>query len=494
MALIPDNKDWFEDYLLLPEHAHYGHSNGSFALSPHLIADVLIIIIKPYFRFHSESGNWYRFNGQVWEQSKSLFGVVREALAGIKNRLIRAGKDAKKPMNELGYAGIDALFSAQFPYTVITSLENREELFVDINEFDKDTTYINTIGSVVNLNTLEKFPNAAEYMCRHITKVAPMDDDNGKKCPNYMKHLEFMAEGDKDIVEYLEDISGYLLTGETSLQQFYWMFGLKNNGKSSLVSIWRYIFGDIDSTSYFQLAPQDLFAKTQNKPHPQVFMRFAGKRMVLVDEFDGDSINEALIKGFLSGSPVTAREMHGSEVMYIPQCKLVFTSNHKPGFRGNDGGFVKRLHLLDFVAQIPDSMRIDKFDERMLRPEAPYILNRMMRAAQRVLTRQQIVLPAKFAESKAEFVGNNNMIEQFINQACETGEDKSDVFSTLLKGYQMWCQTNSYEAMSSNSFSRKLSDLNFKSVIVNQQRGKGRIKLKAELADKVEKSARFYAN
>lgn len=494
MSLIKPTEDWFVHYLLRPEFAHYAHSSGGFMLSPHLIADVLTIVIKPFFRFHPESDTWYKFNGQVWEPSRALYGTIMQALSEIKARLMQAAIQAKKPINELGYAGVDSLLNAQFPYAVITSLEHHSELFVDIKEFDNDFTLLNTPGSVVNLQTLETFPNRPQYMCRHITEIAPKDDEDGKKCPHYLNHLKFMAEGNKEIMEYLEAISGYLLTGETSLHQFYWMFGLKNNGKSSLVNIWRYILGDINPTSYFELAPQDLFAKTQNKPHPQIFMRFAGKRMVLIDEFDGDSINEALIKGFLSGSPISAREMHGAQVMYIPQCKLIFTSNHKPSFKGNDGGFVKRLHLLDFVAQIPDSMKIDKFDIRMLRPEAPYILNRMMRAAQNVLTHQQIALPAKFEESKAEFVGNNNMLEQFITQCTETGEDKEDTFSSLFKAYQMWCQSNTYEPMNANSFSRKLSDLNFKSKIVRQERGKALIKLKAEWTTKVAQSARYFAN
>jgi putative DNA primase/helicase len=420
------------------------------------------------------------FNGQVWEEVKSIFNIIRAAAENIRDAYRKKSLEDEnwKKNIDSGFAGLDSLLTQNFVYLVIKNLESDTTMYRKESDFDKDTHLLNTPGVIVDLRTGDTFANRPDYLCRQMASVVPLNDENGAKCPYYMSHLRFMSEGKQDIMNYLEGLSGYMLTGETSLQQFYWMFGLQNNGKSTLVNIWGHILGGIEPTSYFWEAAQDLFAKTNHTAHPEGMLRLMGKRMILIDELDGHSWNEAKLKGFTSGSPVAAREMRGSTINFMPQGKLIFTSNHKPAVNANDGGIARRMHLMDFVKQITPDMKLDKFEERFLQPEAPYILNRMITAAKQILATGKLELPAKFRDATTEYFGDNNLIAQFVEDCCDTGEFYSEPYKNLFKSYSAWSKENEYDAMSSKKFGDLLRDLGYKAIRTTSLRSRTGIQLK----------------
>lgn len=486
MTVIRPSEDWISDYILVPELAVYSNRKGQLVLSSHMLAEAICKAIRRNYRYNPSEKLWYQFESIVWVQRQTIYDVILAALKEIRTEFKqRMDKPDQKDFVDRSFTGIDNLHTHRFVYEVIQNMQANKSIFVTVDDFDSDPVLLNTPDGIYNLQTNERSPNQPDYLCRQITAIAPMEGE----CPYYIAHLKFMAQGDQSVMDYLEGLSGYLCTGITSLQEFYWMFGLQNNGKSTLVNIWRYILNN-----YFYLAPQTLFAKTYNEPHPEALMRLAGKRYVLVDELDGNAWNEAKLKAFMSGSPVAAREMRGSTVNFLPQCKLIFTSNHKPAINANDGGIVRRLRLLNFTAQIPDDMKLDGFEENFLRPEAPHILYRMIQAAQRVLMTRKLNSPTKFAEAAIEYVGGNNQIQQFMDDCCETSEFYSETHKNLFKAYEQWAGDNQYDSMSATKFGRLLGDLGYKGTIIGSTRGRTGVKLTESWKTKVASAAKYYAN
>jgi putative DNA primase/helicase len=481
VSLKPPTGDWFWDLENYPPAKLYMNKSAQRLMGPPLIAQFLAKLMRNEYGYINASKIWMHFNGQVWEEIASIFNVIRTAAEDIRDAYRKKALEDEnwKKNIDNGFAGLDSLLTQNFAHLVIKNLESDTTMHRKESDFDRDSHLFNMPGQIRQLKTGEYFPNRADYLCRQIAAVNPLDDMDGERCPYYMKHLKFMAENDPEVIEYLEKLSGYILSGDVGAMNFYWMYGRANNGKSTLVNIWAHILGGLEPTSYFWQAESDLFAKTNTKHHPQAIMRLRGKRLVFVDELDGQEWNGKFLKGCISGSALNGHEMGGKGVNFKPVFKLIFTSNHKPTVNANDGGVVRRLHLMDFVNQIPETEQLDSFMERFLIPEAPYILNRMLKAAKIVLNTEKckLALPEKFKEATTEYFGDADFIQQFIDDCTDTGEACTESYSLLYKTYKTWCMENEYDTMTSKKFGDLLRDMGHKSIKINGLRYRKKIQL-----------------
>lgn len=464
MNLLPAKSDWYSDYFLGSDHLDiYKDDNGAYKITPLLAAEVLLPLVLQYYRYESESKIWYKFNGTQFVVSKHLFTDVKDSLNDMR---------ARCQTNKQYFGSFNGIHGNQFMPKIIEILQQSYILHLPIDQFDVDPDILNTPDGVNALLSGERFPNNQSYLCRQMTSVAPEDDQNGLMCPNYIKHLEFMTNGDKRLQEYIELISGYILTGYTFQQEFYWFYGTQNNGKSSLVNIWQHVLG-----SYAWTAPNDMFALNYYQVHNEQLMRLAGKRFILTEELKGNKWDEAKIKAVMSGSSIAAAEKGGKHVNFRPICKLVFTSNHKPDVNANDGGIVRRLRLTAFTKQITPDMRIKDFETNCLQPEAPFILNRMIKHAQKVLQSKNIETPNYVALETQQYFKGHNLVEQFMEDACETSPAVSCSNKQLLDGYNAWAREQGYDDITSRSLGSKLEQLGFKSINTGGIRGRGGIQL-----------------
>jgi putative DNA primase/helicase len=451
MKLLPSGHKWYENYVNIEGRETHQNENGHHVFSANLVADILIPLLSPMFRYEPCSNAWYSFTGTHWQQNNSLYMVLRDVIAEMKRDL-----QAKKGMPQF-MTGLSKAHGPTFTDNVINILQRDLRMQILPQEFDTNSLLLNTPEGLYNLLTNTLLEQAASNFCRQITTVAPNDDQDGSLCPNYINHIKFMAHGDPEMEQYLEELSGYILTGETFQQEFYWFHGLASTGKSSLAGVWLYILNE-----YGYLAPQAQFADTYNTPHPEQDMRLIGKRFVFIDELKG-KFNEAKIKAITSGNPITAREMHGKTINFMPVCKLLFTSNNKPPVDGADAGFARRLKILPFAHQISEANRIKDFDKSVLRAEAPYILNRMMYFAQQVLSKKSLIKVAIVDSAGSSYMNENDLLAQFIADACTSEVYDSEPMKALYDAFMIWCNENNHDAPSKNAFGRMLNNGNLKS-------------------------------
>jgi putative DNA primase/helicase len=61
---------------------------------------------------------------------------------------------------------------------------------------------------------------------------------SGGKCPLWLKFLDQVTGGDRELQSYLQRVSGYCMTGHTSEHVLFFIHGSGANGKSVFVNIW----------------------------------------------------------------------------------------------------------------------------------------------------------------------------------------------------------------------------------------------------------------
>ena len=78
-----------------------------------------------------------------------------------------------------------------------------------------------------------------------MTKIAPVTAKPKVECPIFMKFVRRITRGDVEVMNYLQKCVGYTLTGVTSEQVLFFLYGKSgSNGKSTLVNTLRAMLGD----------------------------------------------------------------------------------------------------------------------------------------------------------------------------------------------------------------------------------------------------------
>jgi putative DNA primase/helicase len=216
----------------------------------------------------------------------------------------------------------------------------------------------------VNLLTGERYaPRPEDFMTR-CAAVAPRGS-----CPLWLRFLNRVTDGDRDLQHYLQRVAGYCLTGRTSEHAMFFLYGTGANGKTVFTSTLAGMMGD-----YAIAAPMELLIETKTDRHPTELAMLRGARLVIASETQaGRNWNEARIKALTGGDKIVARFMRGDFFEFIPQFKLMISGNHKPTLRNVDEAIRRRLHLIPFTVTIPPEER-DRDLADKLRAEWPGIL------------------------------------------------------------------------------------------------------------------------
>lgn len=113
------------------------------------------------------------------------------------------------------------------------------------------------------------------------------------------------------MIDYLQRLAGYALTGMTNEQCFFVLHGNGANGKSVFLSTLEAILDE-----YAVTALPKTFVATHFEQHPTDVALLAGARMVVSSETNlDDQWNEARIKQVTGGEPMTARKMYEEPFM-----------------------------------------------------------------------------------------------------------------------------------------------------------------------------------
>jgi putative DNA primase/helicase len=76
-----------------------------------------------------------------------------------------------------------------------------------------------------------------------ITKIANVDYDPVAECPAWKQFIREIMNYNSDIITFLQNAAGWALTGDTSEQIMFILFGSGTNGKSTFLNTVMYVLG-----------------------------------------------------------------------------------------------------------------------------------------------------------------------------------------------------------------------------------------------------------
>jgi putative DNA primase/helicase len=277
-----------------------------------------------------------------------------------------------------------------------------------VAQWDPDPWLLNTPAGIVDLRTGDVQSHDPTLYMTKITAVAP-----GEDCPIWHTFLERITAGDTSLIDFLQRVVGYSLTGVTREHAMFFGYGTGANGKSVFVNTISGILGE-----YHRTAPIETFTASSGERHPTDLAGLRGARLVTaIETEEGRRWAESKIKALTGGDQISARFMRQDFFEYVPQFKLLIAGNHKPGLRSIDEAIRRRFHLIPFTVTIPPDERDDTLTER-LREEWPGILAWMIDGCAKWLE-QGLRPPEAVTAATAAYLEAQDAISAWMDECIE---------------------------------------------------------------------------
>ena len=239
-------------------------------------------------RYSYERKRWLTFTDKRWEWDP---GAVTQRMAAHTVRGIY-NEASNEPDYEIRAKIAKHALQSESDNR-ITAMLNLSHYMVSINleQLDNNGWLFNCQNGTLDLKTGKlKEHDMKDY----ITILAPVNYNPDATCPKWMEFLDFLTNNDIELQAYLQKAIGYSLTGDTTAQVIFMLYGLGSNGKSTFTSVIRKLLsGYGDKLDIDDLLMKD---KGSNTGPKDGIASLLNKRFVLASEIpDGKKLNVGLV-------------------------------------------------------------------------------------------------------------------------------------------------------------------------------------------------------
>jgi putative DNA primase/helicase len=255
----------------------------------------------------------------------------------------------------------------------------------------------------------------------------------------------------------LQRAIGYTLSGSTTEQVLFLLWGSGANGKTVTLETVRALLGE-----YGQQTPAETFLE-RRETIPNDVARLRGARFVAaVETPEGRRLNETMVKRLVGGDTMAARFMRGEWFEFSPSFKAWIGTNHKPVIRGTDEAIWRRIRLLPFTVTIPEAERDGELAAKLL-AELPGILRWALEGCL-AWQADGLGAPPAVEAATADYRRSMDVLGDFFDDVCVLHPDAKAKAGDLYAAFVGWCDRNGErERLTKQAFGRRLTERGFQS-------------------------------
>jgi putative DNA primase/helicase len=425
-----------------------------------------------------------KFAAQFGENYRHVpgWGWMRwDAMRWIRDTALQHFDDARLVARELGdrpansHAESRRIASAKTVGAII-QLARADRLLVAMpHEFDAEPMALNTPDGIIDLRTAGTRPHRRDYLTR-VTAVSP---DFAATPVMWLRFLGEVFAADTAVISFVRRLLGYFATGEVREQILAFFFGDGRNGKSTLIDLLLWLFGD-----YAMKAPASLLMMQRGERHPTDIASLAGARLAVSNEIDeGAYWDESKLKELTGDIRLTARFMRQDYFAFNATHKHVVAGNHRPQVRSVDAALRRRLLLIPFTAKFEGSRR-DPDMLAKLKAEGPAILAWIVQGAQE-WHEKGLQAPDTIRQASEDYAVAMDTLGAWIEECCETDPAADAKASLLYHSFHEWKAARGEVAVSETRWGEQMQGRGFERYRSNGSRYRG-IRLTAAERCRVE--------
>lgn len=442
---VPESTDTDFQIFIMEEDVKPAKKDKRYSYDDTGNAERLKDLFGENIRFNYTSNTWMYYDGKRWKYDDTgrMKILADKVVENMKNeKLFLADGVDQEDMEKYRYRHWK---DSRNHNKKVNMMKECEHLLPVTNEtFDNDFNLFNVQNGFINLI---KGQLSEHERNNYFTKISNVEYTDKADCPKWDEFLDDIFLGNQELVRFIQRAVGYSLSGHTSEQVLFVLYGNGRNGKSVFLDILNEVFGNYSTN----IQPQAIMASKNNSDASPEIAKLDGARLVTTTEpNEGERFDEGLLKQLTGGDRVSARKLYENEFEFTPQFKLWMATNHKPYVRGRDEGIWRRFIIIPFDKQIP-LHEIDRDLTKKLKRELPAI---MRWCVDGFLEWQRIGLyePAIIKEQRDEYRVEMDSTEAFIEECCNVESSKYVKTSELFKAYDFWAKENNQYRMSNKKF------------------------------------------
>lgn len=385
---------------------------------------------------------WFLWNHQHWhaDKTKGLHLLVAEFLQQAKASASLHDEDlVREVMAFETLAKINNIVQLAAPHRAVL-----------VKEFDTDPYLLVTRSGWVNLRhgtPLEPDPSVL------VSKSCGTHYDPDAKCPEFMKFLEGIFQGDRDLIAFAQRAVGYSLTGSIDEQCLFMLIGEGANGKSTFVDVLASLMG-----SYLTAAATSTVTAGGRQGVGDDIVDLMGHRFISVSETeDGQQLAEAKIKQMTGGDRLKGRPLFGQYIDVELIGKIWLATNNLPNISGQDHGIWRRIMVLPFNRTFQPEEQ-DKSLKVKLLAELPGILNWAIEGCLE-WQRTGLCPPDLVKEQVQLYRSSQDSVALFVEARCKLDIEASSASSDLYESYVSWCKSRGASHVGHTKFNKGIEGI-----------------------------------
>lgn len=379
------------------------------------------------------NGVFYVYQGGAYQErdEKGVRAEVWKYLGGARQYLgkdKKTGKDKTEPFKPNRARAGDVLGALE----AVTYQDSRfvQPCWMDGTDGADPRDLLVMANGVLNLRTRTLQPHDPRLFT---TTALPFAYDAAAGDPK--QWLAFLAsawDDDVEAVELLQEMFGYILSGDRSQQKILLIIGPPRSGKGTIIKVLSALVGAANTCSPSMEKLADRFGM-----EPLVDKTLA----IFPDvRLDGRTSQKALANVLL---PISGQDQQTFDRKYKPAytgtlgVQFVMSSNELPAILDSSGALSSRFEVLQMFRSfrgMEDTGLIDK-----LLAELPAILNWSLDGLERLQKRGAFVQPQSARESVEDLANLNSPIGAFVNECCVVGPNETVETTTLYSRWKIWC-------------------------------------------------------
>jgi len=257
-------------------------------------------------------------------------------------------------------------------------------------------------------------------------------------------------EGRASVARYLQKAIGYSLTGDTSLECLFIMYGpTTRNGKTTTIETILRLMGEYGRTAKPDMLASNFRGPSNGAPSEDV-ARLARARFVGISEMEQKlTINASLTKQLTGNNKITARFLHENSFEFRLQAKIFIDTNHLPNVNDQTLFESGRIKIIPFNRHFEEHEQ-DKSLKSTLTDDSSLsgILNWAVEGY-RLYKSEGLDEPDDVKSATAQYRQDSDRISQFIDAWLEEGRDEDgNRYEVSTKAayrvYSNWCNDMNY--------------------------------------------------
>ncbi len=257
--------------------------------------------------------------------------------------------------------------------------------------------------------------------------------DPNARSPEWEKFILDVCADDEMRATLLQEIAGYVLFPDCSLEKIFVLQGSGGNGKSVYLSILSDVYGRENVSSVTASGICDNFQR----------IYLSTSLMNVASEIKSNlSGSEEYLKQIASGDLISACYKSKNFVQFTSRSKLIFATNGQLKSNDTSDGLLRRLCIVNFsqsFVDYPTKPNERKRDTELLpklRDNLPAIFNWCYEGFHILQVVREFVEMEDEADAKEEFIRASNPLIMFLEDMDYHGQHSRDA---IYNDYKAWC-------------------------------------------------------